>query len=56
MLSNGLQVNGVIVSPLRGPAGNVEFLAHLALGSDRPGAALDEMVEGCLASVCRETK
>jgi len=56
MLSNGLQVNGVIVSPLRGPAGNVEFLAHLALGSDKSGAALDEMVEECLASVCRETK
>ena len=56
MLSNGLQVNGVIVSPLRGPAGNVEFLAHLALGSDKSGAALDAMVEECLASLCRETK
>lgn len=51
MRSNGLQINGVIASPLRGPAGNVEFLAHLVLRSGEPGAALDEVVEECLASL-----
>jgi len=54
MRSNGLQVSEVIVSPLRGPAGNVEFLAHLLLRSGEPGAALDEVVEECLASLLRE--
>jgi 23S rRNA (cytidine1920-2'-O)/16S rRNA (cytidine1409-2'-O)-methyltransferase len=56
MPANGLQVFGVIVSPLRGPAGNIEFLAHLTLRSGKPEAALDKMVEGCLASLYRETK
>ena len=49
--SNGLRVNGVITSPLRGPAGNVEFLSHLVLHADQPGPALDEMIEKCLASL-----
>jgi len=35
----GYSVRGVIASPLRGPAGNVEFLAWLAVGA--PGKTLD---------------
>lgn len=31
---NGLVVRGLVASPLRGPNGNVEFLAHLALSDD----------------------
>jgi len=58
-LSNGLQVNGVIASPLRGPAGNVEFLAYFVLRSgehfgrvqDRLEAALDKLIEECLTSL-----
>lgn len=56
MPANGLQVNGVIVSPLRGPAGNIEFLAHLTLRSGKPEAGLDTMVEDCLASLYPETE
>lgn len=31
--ANGLQTQGLISSPLRGPAGNIEFLVHWVLGS-----------------------
>jgi 23S rRNA (cytidine1920-2'-O)/16S rRNA (cytidine1409-2'-O)-methyltransferase len=31
----GFSVTGLIQSPLKGPAGNVEFLAHLTLGGSR---------------------
>nr|MBA3274242.1 TlyA family rRNA (cytidine-2'-O)-methyltransferase [Chloroflexia bacterium] len=30
---NGLGVLGLVASPLQGPAGNIEFLAHLKLGA-----------------------
>ncbi len=30
---NGLGVLGLVASPLQGPAGNIEFLAHLQLGT-----------------------
>ena len=46
---SGLAVTGLVASPLRGPAGNVEFLAHLVKGGeDAPdidalvAAALDQ--------------
>jgi len=48
--SNGLKVKGVIVSPLRGPAGNLEFLAHLVRGSGTPVASLDKMIGDCALS------
>lgn len=41
----GLGVVDAIVSPLRGPAGNVEFLLRLEMGSNRIGSAeLDRLV------------
>ena len=49
-LANGLQVRGVAVSPVRGPAGNVEFFVCLTPGQDTPTAAVDDWVEACLAS------
>lgn len=39
---------GLIPSPLRGPAGNVEFLAHLAKGWEGPAPDREALVEGCL--------
>jgi 23S rRNA (cytidine1920-2'-O)/16S rRNA (cytidine1409-2'-O)-methyltransferase len=45
----GLHVTGLIASPLRGPAGNVEFLAHLMLHSTQPSRPVDPMVDECLA-------
>lgn len=39
---------GLIPSPLRGPAGNVEFLAHLAKGWAGPTPDPEALVEACL--------
>jgi len=44
----GLIPQGLIRSPLLGPAGNVEFLAHLTWGKGEKGADTDELVRGCL--------
>jgi 23S rRNA (cytidine1920-2'-O)/16S rRNA (cytidine1409-2'-O)-methyltransferase len=42
--SQGLGVQGVIASPLRGPAGNVEFFLHGTRGVDDAPIDLDEAV------------
>jgi len=47
----GLAVSGLIPSPLRGPAGNVEFLALLLKGSSDAEVNLGLLVDRCLASV-----
>jgi 23S rRNA (cytidine1920-2'-O)/16S rRNA (cytidine1409-2'-O)-methyltransferase len=47
----GLMVRGAIPSPVRGPAGNVEFLAYLA--RQAPGRPVAEVVEECLLAVER---
>jgi 23S rRNA (cytidine1920-2'-O)/16S rRNA (cytidine1409-2'-O)-methyltransferase len=55
--SSGLIVRGAVPSPIRGPAGNVEFLIHLvrsASAESEPadaGRPVEELVEECLASV-----
>ena len=43
---NGFAVRGIAVSPLLGPAGNVEFLAHLAL--DGPSQDIEALIEGAV--------
>jgi 23S rRNA (cytidine1920-2'-O)/16S rRNA (cytidine1409-2'-O)-methyltransferase len=47
----GLAVRGAVPSPVRGPAGNVEFLAYFA--RQAPGRPLAQIVEECLAAVER---
>lgn len=47
--TNNLQTQGLIPSPLRGPAGNVEFLIHWAIGSSKTQAPPQELVEACLS-------
>lgn len=47
--SNGLHVRGLVPSPIRGPAGNIEFLVHLALQHDKESTQ-DEMIEQALAA------
>ena len=54
--SSGLRVGGLIVSPLRGPAGNAEFLAHLTPRSIELRASLDEMIDGCIVSLHSEAR
>jgi len=50
---HGLAVRGLIASPLKGPAGNVEFLAHLV--HQEPGDSLldiEAVVDDCLTVRC----
>ena len=49
---------GLIPSPLRGPAGNVEFLAHLAPAGDAPAELPDPgaLIDGALAAVPSEAR
>lgn len=41
----GFTVRGLIRSPLKGPAGNVEFLAWLTWGDDQPSASPDALIK-----------
>ncbi len=45
----GFGVRGAVASPLRGPAGNVEFLLHLVLGAD--SAASEPLIAAALAGL-----
>jgi len=47
----GLVVRGAVPSPIRGPAGNVEFLSYFA--RQAPGRPVAEVVEECLEAVER---
>jgi 23S rRNA (cytidine1920-2'-O)/16S rRNA (cytidine1409-2'-O)-methyltransferase len=47
----GLTVCGLIPSPLRGPAGNVEFLALLLKGGSDAEVNLGLLIDQCLAAV-----
>lgn len=46
-VENGLGVLGLVASPLQGPAGNIEFLAHLQLGA--PGGDLATMIDRAMS-------
>jgi len=48
-LDHGLAVRGLIASPLKGPAGNVEFLAHLSKGRGEASIEIEEAIARCLA-------
>ena len=53
-LENGFEVKGLIRSPLHGPAGNVEFLVHLALASGQAATTVDEALGMCFPSPAPE--
>lgn len=46
---NGLSVHGLVASPLRGPNGNVEFLACLLRGASSEPPSIDMLVASALA-------
>ena len=46
---HGLYLQGLIRSPIAGPAGNVEFLAHLTLEGG-PGQEIETTIARCLAA------
>ena len=50
----GLCVVGLMVSPIRGPAGNVEFPIYLQIGAPDPGLRISEAIEDCLSVVYAE--
>jgi 23S rRNA (cytidine1920-2'-O)/16S rRNA (cytidine1409-2'-O)-methyltransferase len=43
--SDGFSVSGLIRSPLKGPAGNVEFLAHLRLGEKSGEEKIKKLID-----------
>jgi 23S rRNA (cytidine1920-2'-O)/16S rRNA (cytidine1409-2'-O)-methyltransferase len=45
-IANGLGAIGLVVSPLQGPAGNIEFLAHLVQGA--PSEDIDVLVDAAM--------
>jgi len=47
--THDLQTAGLIPSPLRGPAGNIEFLIHWIVGSGTSKTAPEEMIRMCLS-------
>jgi 23S rRNA (cytidine1920-2'-O)/16S rRNA (cytidine1409-2'-O)-methyltransferase len=49
VLDHGLVVRGLMVSPLEGPAGNVEFLAHLSKGRGEASIEIEEAIVRCVA-------
>lgn len=44
----GLLVCGMVPSPIKGPAGNIEFLIYLCLGEGQPVADVQAAIERCL--------
>jgi 23S rRNA (cytidine1920-2'-O)/16S rRNA (cytidine1409-2'-O)-methyltransferase len=53
-LDHGLAVRGLMASPLKGPAGNVEFLAHLSKGRGEASIEIEEAIAACLSGVSNE--
>lgn len=47
--NDGYAVRGLIASPLKGPAGNVEFLAWLSVGAPAASLDLDELIAAAVA-------
>jgi 23S rRNA (cytidine1920-2'-O)/16S rRNA (cytidine1409-2'-O)-methyltransferase len=46
--AEGYTVRGLIPSPLKGPAGNIEFLAWLSLGEAHGTPPVDDLVSGAV--------
>jgi 23S rRNA (cytidine1920-2'-O)/16S rRNA (cytidine1409-2'-O)-methyltransferase len=47
---NGYTLGGVIPSPLKGPAGNIEFLGWLSIGRAAGSASLEGMIDEAVAA------
>jgi 23S rRNA (cytidine1920-2'-O)/16S rRNA (cytidine1409-2'-O)-methyltransferase len=55
-VGKGLRLRDLTVSPLKGPAGNVEFFSHLSRDQRMDSVAIEVAIETCLseaASLCR---
>ncbi len=54
VVANGYRVRGLTVSPLKGPAGNVEFLAWLAVYAGDRTPVLDDLIAAAMAASAEE--
>lgn len=54
--ASGLSVRGLVPSPLRGPNGNVEFLACLAKDSSAEAVSIDALIASALAGTKAKTE
>ena len=50
-LEEGLRLQGLTASPLKGPAGNVEFFAYLALDDRLESTSVRAAIDASLAEV-----
>ncbi len=48
---NGFRFEGLIISPLRGPKGNIEFLAHLSVGEEASKEKIEEAIQLIIADI-----
>ena len=46
--TQGFTVSGLTVSPIKGPAGNIEFLAWLQIGQDSPHVDIPQLIESLI--------
>ncbi len=47
----GYKLEGLIISPLKGPKGNIEFLAHLSVGAEDNKEKIEEVVNSIILDI-----
>lgn len=47
-IKNGYRFEGLIISPLKGPKGNIEFLAHLSVGAEDASERIEEAINSII--------
>jgi 23S rRNA (cytidine1920-2'-O)/16S rRNA (cytidine1409-2'-O)-methyltransferase len=50
-IMNGYKFEGLIISPLKGPKGNIEFLAHLSLGEEDTREKIEEAINSIISDI-----
>lgn len=50
-LMNGYKFEGLIISPLKGPKGNIEFLAHLSVGDEDNKGKIEEAINSIIMDI-----
>lgn len=48
---NGFRFEGLIISPLKGPKGNIEFLAHLSVGAEDARERIEEAIHSIISDI-----
>jgi 23S rRNA (cytidine1920-2'-O)/16S rRNA (cytidine1409-2'-O)-methyltransferase len=48
---NGYKLEGLIISPLKGPKGNIEFLAHLSVGKEASKEKIEEAIHTIISDI-----